>query len=324
VTGLWACPDARLVLRADAPREEWLAARTTGLGGSDASVVAGVNRWTSAYELWLDKTGRRPGDAAQAMSEAMEWGIRLEAVIADWFVDTTGIPVRRAGLMRHRARPWQLASVDRLTGDGGGLEVKTLSWRVASEWDDDQVADHAEVQAQHYMAVTGRPHWWVVGLVDGRSPQLRRVDRNPDLIATLTGMEETFWTSHVLADVPPPVTALALDAVKERWSTVELEQVDLDPDQVLPAIARMTAAKTARKAAETEEKTAAAVIREALGPAAVGLVDGRVVATCKQVTTTRFNAAALRADHPDLAAGYTATASYRRLHIPKETSTDGP
>ena len=42
-----------------ASREEWLAARTSYIGGSDISAVVGLNPWMSNIELWEIKTGRK-------------------------------------------------------------------------------------------------------------------------------------------------------------------------------------------------------------------------------------------------------------------------
>ena len=39
-------------------REEWLKVRTQGIGGSDVSVIAGINPYRSVYQLWLEKTGQ--------------------------------------------------------------------------------------------------------------------------------------------------------------------------------------------------------------------------------------------------------------------------
>ena len=39
-------------------KEEWLKYRTQGIGGSDVSVIAGMNPFKSAYTLWLEKTGQ--------------------------------------------------------------------------------------------------------------------------------------------------------------------------------------------------------------------------------------------------------------------------
>ena len=40
-------------------RKEWLEWRRMGIGGSDASVIAGVNPFRSIFDLWLDKTGQK-------------------------------------------------------------------------------------------------------------------------------------------------------------------------------------------------------------------------------------------------------------------------
>ncbi len=37
------------------PYEDWLEFRKKGKGGSDASVVCGINRYKSPVELWLEK-----------------------------------------------------------------------------------------------------------------------------------------------------------------------------------------------------------------------------------------------------------------------------
>ena len=43
---------------------DWLEYRKQGIGGSDASVVCGINRYKSPVELWLDKTGQLPPQEA--------------------------------------------------------------------------------------------------------------------------------------------------------------------------------------------------------------------------------------------------------------------
>lgn len=48
-----------VVKTADLSREEWLKYRTQGIGGSDVSIIAGINPFRSAHQLWLEKQGRR-------------------------------------------------------------------------------------------------------------------------------------------------------------------------------------------------------------------------------------------------------------------------
>ena len=53
------------------PYDEWLEWRKKGIGGSDASVVCGINRWKSPVELWMEKTNQLP---YQEAGEAAYWG----------------------------------------------------------------------------------------------------------------------------------------------------------------------------------------------------------------------------------------------------------
>ncbi|MCV2395959.1 YqaJ viral recombinase family protein [Actinotalea sp. M2MS4P-6] len=303
--GTWACPDATLVLPADAPREKWLAARRAGIGGSDASTVAGVNRWGSRYELWLDKTGRLP---EQPETPAMRMGNLLEPLIAQLFTEETSIATQRKGLMRSRARTWQQVSVDRLTDDHGLLECKATNWRLAEEWDDGQVADHAEIQVQHALAVTGRSHAWVAVLIDGRDFRFERVERDERLIEVLTDMEDRFWRDHVLADLAPAMEANALDVVKDLYATVVLDARQAEaPDVVRDALARRESAMKAIKTAEVMKAIAEAELIEAVGDAEA-LLDGERTLLTRKANGT-FAAARFAAAHPDVAAQYMTKAA---------------
>ncbi|EPU7208284.1 YqaJ viral recombinase family protein, partial [Listeria monocytogenes] len=41
----------------DMDRTQWLLTRRQGIGGSDAGIIMGLNKYKTAFELWLDKTG---------------------------------------------------------------------------------------------------------------------------------------------------------------------------------------------------------------------------------------------------------------------------
>ena len=59
------------------PYEEWLEYRKQGIGGSDASVVCGINRYKAPIELWMEKTDQM---THQEAGEAAYWGNILESV----------------------------------------------------------------------------------------------------------------------------------------------------------------------------------------------------------------------------------------------------
>lgn len=294
--GPWSMPDATIILPADADREVWLTERRKGIGGSDASTIAGVNPYSSRYELWLDKTGRLP---ERAQTDAMRMGRLLEPVLRQIFVEDKQIAVHRVGLVESKARPWQRVSLDGLTEDGGIFESKTTNWRLADEWNDEQVSDHAEVQVQHGLAVTGRSHAWVIALIDGRNPQIRRVERDEKLIATLLEMERQFWFDNVQADIVPALEAAALPVIKSQFSLVGAATTVGDPTEIEPLITAWKLAQATVKEADRIADEFEAKLRLHIGDAEAMYVLGAERLTCKANGTfsqTRFTEA-----HPDLA-----------------------
>lgn len=65
-------------------REEWLAARTSYIGGSDAAAILGLNPWKSNVDLWEIKTGRKPNDDT-GNEEAVKYGHDAEPLLRELF-----------------------------------------------------------------------------------------------------------------------------------------------------------------------------------------------------------------------------------------------
>ena len=208
--------------------------------------------------------------------------------------------------MQSKAHPIMRVSVDGLTADGGLFEAKTTNWRLAEEWDDDQVADHAEVQVQHGLAVTGRSHAWVVVLIDGRDFRFRRVERDEALIATLIAMEEEFWAQYVLPGLAPAPEANALDTIKAQYALVERPTIETaDPTRVRELLADRAEGKATEKAGKAQADVAEAGLRLLLGDAEVLTIDGAPAFTAKANGT--FSPKRFEAEHPDVAAACTTT-----------------
>ena len=62
-------------------KEKWLRVRKHGLGGSDISILLGINPWRSELELWLDKTNQTNEPVAE--NEAMYFGSLLEPLLRE-------------------------------------------------------------------------------------------------------------------------------------------------------------------------------------------------------------------------------------------------
>src|SRR5206468_2944128 len=116
--------------------EAWLAQRKTGLGSSDAAAVCGVNPYSSAAGVFLEKTGRLP---EVLETEPMRWGTKLEDVIAEAYAEQTGRAVVKAPAnLRHETHGFMIANIDRETADSERkiVEIKNVSVRQAKHWGD--------------------------------------------------------------------------------------------------------------------------------------------------------------------------------------------
>lgn len=144
-------------------REEWLRARTNGIGGSDASAVIGRNPYKSNIELYEEKTGRRvPEDISG--KPYVQYGTKAEEHIRALFaLDYPEYTVEHHEnrILRNKGFPFMQASLDgELTdqkGRRGVLEIKTtniLQSGQREKWHD-RIPDNYYIQILHYLLVTG-------------------------------------------------------------------------------------------------------------------------------------------------------------------------
>lgn len=184
--------------------EKWLEARAIGIGGSDAAVIMGMNQYKSPYQLWLEKTGQAEAPDLSHV-QAVYWGSKNEANIADWFQEETSKRVKRLGTLRSREYPFMLANVDRtVVGENAGLEIKTAGVSQYRKWKDDEIPDAYYCQCLHYMAVTGAAYWYIAVLLGGNEAKWKRIERNEEDIQHLIMAETDFW-KLVETRTPPPV-----------------------------------------------------------------------------------------------------------------------
>lgn len=195
---------AKLIMTAEQmkDRDTWLDVRSHGIGGSDASVIVGLNPWKSLFTLWMEKTGQaEPEELGD--NERVYWGNVLEETVAKEFTKRTGKKVQRRGVLQHDDIPYLLASVDRLVvGENAGLECKTAGASKAKEWEDDKIPDAYYVQCQHYMAVTGAERWYIAALIGGNKFVWKEIPRNEDDISALMEAEKEFWRKVEAREMP--------------------------------------------------------------------------------------------------------------------------
>lgn len=292
------------ILPRGADRDTWLATRREGIGGSDASTIAGVSSFKGAtlFRLWLDKTGRLP-DEDLSDRDYIWFGNVMEPILIQRFSEETGLDVTHRGTLRSVSHPHMLYNPDGIASCGGLVEVKTAGEHAARDWADDQTADHAEIQVQHGMAVTGTDHAHVIAWV-GRRFITRPVERDQKLIDTLTDLETEFWYQNVLADVEPPMFAPDLNTVTQLWRHAKPDTIArYETPEARAVVERFIEARALAKDADDAKKQAQAELVHLIGEAgALELViDGQNVtaATRYEQITRRIDLDALGPKPPN-------------------------
>ncbi len=295
---------------------QWLQARTQGIGGSDASAIAGLNKWKSAVQVFLEKTQAIEKEDIQ--SESAYFGNVLEEVVAKEFAKRTDLKVqRRNAILQHPEYPWMLANVDRLiVGEKVGLECKTASEYLKKEWEDEEVPAAYLLQCQHYMAVTGYEAWWIAVLIGGNKFVHKKIERDEELIQYLIDIEKDFWLNNVEKNEPPMFDGsdASTELLKHLYpESITDSFVSLGKQEELIIEARDQVDREIKvlqeQKAEYENK-----IKAKLGTSEAGGTENYKV-FWKSYTTNRFDSKRFKADHPDLYEQYVKESKSRKFTV---------
>lgn len=227
--------------------EGWLKARTRGIGGSDVGAICGVSPFTSARQIYLNKTGQfqdalKPNDAAK---ERMHFGHMLEPIVADEYSQRTGNKVIAVNAtLVHKDHPWALANVDRLIVDDDGrpvgiLECKTTSEYMNEEWESGEILMSYIYQLNWYLWILGLEKGAFACLVGGNKFYYYDVFRNDELLEnTIIPAAEKFWFENVLALKEPEMQATDTEFANSIYSTVVKNSEITLPDDETNELAR--------------------------------------------------------------------------------------
>ncbi|MGF1998401.1 YqaJ viral recombinase family protein [Enterococcus casseliflavus] len=283
--------------------DEWLLDRRKGIGGSDVATILGLNKWKSPYQLWLEKTGQI--DLEHTESEPAYWGNVLEEVVAKEFQERTGKKVRRRNqVFEHPLHPFLRANIDRdVVGENALLECKTANAFFGKEWEGDEVPLSYLCQVQHYMNVLNKEYCYIAVLVGGQKFIWKRVDRDQELIDTITELLVDFWENNVVKGNEPLIdgSEATQEFLKDRYS--ELEEVETTlPSTFDDLVSQKRELKKAKKDIETSIRQLDNEIISELGKrnASIGIAQKNIV-SWKLVSTRRMNSKKLAEKYPEVA-----------------------
>lgn len=311
-------------------RDQFLANRKKGIGGSDVAAILGFSPYKSPYQLWLDKTGR---SEKKAQNESAHFGHLLEDVVAKEFSRRAGLKVQRVTQQLFlEDHPWALGNIDRavinpeISGnvrfkDGALTTDQLLECKTASEYmsklfgeeGSDQVPDYYLTQCLWYLMITGCQIIHLAVLIGGNKFRMYRIERDEDLIQSIFEQVKSFWFNHVIADVPPDPTCF--DDVLHRWSKhVVGKQVEANFEQIKLG-EELVAVQNRQKSDKAREDEIKLKIVSTMQDAEMMISQGKTLFTYKEQSSTRIDSTLLKKEEPDLFEKYSKTSSTRVFRI---------
>jgi len=122
-------------------RQEWLEARKSGIGASDAASIIGLNPWKTNVRLWEEKTGFVESEDISD-KPVVKYGNDAEPLLRELFkLDFPQYSVKydKFKMFHNEEYPFIFATLDgelveKDTGRKGILEIKTTEIMNSSQW----------------------------------------------------------------------------------------------------------------------------------------------------------------------------------------------
>jgi len=202
--------------------EKQRARRKKHLGSSDMAAILGVDPYLSAYDVWLEKTGRIDGPEE---NEVMAMGKASEPMILKFAEAELG------DILRNQRRVLDgtplAASIDGIVkSDQLPVEAKTsgLLGPLFGQWGEfgtDEVPDSYIVQCHvHMVCMKNKPELcYMTTLLGGRGFGIYTIRRNKDLCEVIIDTACKFWSKNVQANTPPDDSRPSLELIRKARRT---------------------------------------------------------------------------------------------------------
>lgn len=200
-------------------RTEWLKARRSTIGASDAAAVLGLSPWKTEAELWKEKRSTSRVEEVEN-ADTVRGTKSEEHILALYGIEMECSECLRAGtgiILRSVEHPCMSCTLDGILDLGHPIVVEVKSVRRKGGFTDSEVPQHYLVQVLHQLAVTG---WQQARLlarfasftddggcfVGGREREyvFDREDYS-DQIDRLVRREERFWSENIVGGRRPAV-----------------------------------------------------------------------------------------------------------------------
>ena len=301
-------------------KEEWLEWRKKGIGGSDVSIICGINKYKSALELWMEKTGKKEQDEA---GESAYWGNIMEPIIREEFSKRSGLKVDTINsILRHNEHNFMIANVDGIVTDNDNtkciFEAKTASAYKKELWEN-SIPEEYMLQIQHYMAVTGYKRTYIAALIGGNTFVYKCIERDDDLIDMIITLEKQFWNC-VINDTPPSIDGSdsCSNLMNKLYPSAQPDKVITLNDEADIFIDIYNEAKQQEEVYSKKKDEAINKLKSLLADNEMGITKNNII-SWKNIFTERLDSKRLKLELPDIYSNYLNSSLSRRFNIkPKD------
>ena len=260
------------ILPHDCDREQWLAARSSGIGGSDLGVIVGLNKYKSELELLLEKIGTAAPTKSNLPMRAgsfMEPFLRAEFPNTDeYWEKSLQTCNEKIGMIRHKEYPFIFANVDDIGVSKFGpcvIEYKTSSGMAAyNGWKKGDYPQTYYAQVQLYMEVLGSyfpgepafDHAFIAALLNNNKIEVRFVQKDKEWLDMALGKAKAFWDAVERKDTTDFIFCVdgkeaTLKAISKVFPGEKENEKELPQESNL-TIMELEAALDTQKAADAE------------------------------------------------------------------------
>lgn len=279
--------------------DQWLEERRASIGASEVAAVMRLSKWSTPLDVYKSKHG-----VDRDFDPLLGWiGHQSEVIIANWVHAFSGLDVQLepAFMARSVEFPFLHASFDRVSENPFTTwQFKTAHQYTGHHWDEGIPTD-IRVQVQAEMVVAGTSKAAVVVWIGGREFRLFWEDRDDRFIDEhMLPALSAFWDDVQAGRAPDPST-LAENAEMYPSEAAEVEA----SETAMEAVERRAVLLSDIASMQEEADALKLVIANYMGSADTLTFEGRRVLTYKtQKGRESFDAAAFKAEHPDLANQY--------------------
>lgn len=221
---------------AERTREQFLAERKTGIGGSDVAAIMGLSKFRTARDVWNDKTSEEITDNT---NDVLELASHLEEYTAQKYARTTGYKVRKKNIaLVNSEYSFLKGNIDReilLDSERGLgiLECKALSTFSFKRVKMYGLPDDYVIQMQAYFLYSnGKYSWGAFAILNRDSGELLTFEVDPDLSLqkSIIDICVPFWTECVQKRIPPVEQIDTADIDKAKVTKFDGAIKDLSTD----------------------------------------------------------------------------------------------